>query len=367
MRLRYVSDAEPGYVRRRCGNGFAYFDSRGRRLRDARTLARIRALAIPPAYADVWICRSADGHLQATGRDRRGRKQYRYHAAWRVARDGNKFERTIAFAEALPALRRRIARDLRERGVHRDKVLATILRLLDRTQARVGNEEYARANGSFGLSTLRNRHARVRGDEVRLVFRGKSGRRHEVALSDARVAAVVRRCRDLPGQRLFQYLDGGRLHHVTSTDVNAYLRDAAHGDFTAKDFRTWSATLIVARELLAEDAAEPRSARLKAAVGAAAAALGNTPAVCQRAYVHPAVLEAVDGAAARRLRGIRERTPRGRAGIDRDERAVLRYLRAMRRRRDFVRGGRTFAPRRKLSAPFASATRMCAGPGASPV
>lgn len=332
MRLRYVSDAEPGYTRRRHGKGFAYVDARGRPLRDAGMLARIRALAIPPAYTDVWICRSADGHLQATGRDERGRKQYRYHPAWRTTRDATKFARTIAFAEALPALRRRIARDVSERGMHRAKVLATILRLLDRTQARVGNEEYARANGSFGLSTLRNRHARVQGDEVRLVFRGKSGRRHEVALSDARVAAVVRRCRDLPGQHLFQYVDGGRVRRITSTDVNAYLREVVRGDFTAKDFRTWSATVVVARELLAESAGGRQAARLKGAVEAAAEALGNTPAVCQRAYVHPAMLEAAGGLAARRLQAIHQRTPRGRAGLDRSERTVLRFLRAEHRR-----------------------------------
>lgn len=331
MRLRYVSDAEPGYTRRRCGRGFAYFDSRGRPLRDARALARIRALAIPPAYTDVWICRSADGHLQATARDARGRKQYRYHAAWRATRDDTKFARTLEFAAALPALRRRIARDLRERGVSREKVLATVLRLLDRTRVRVGNEEYARTNGSFGLSTLRSRHVRVRGDEVRLVFRGKSGRRHQVALSDARVAAVVRRCRDLPGQHLFQYLDEGRVHRITSTDVNAYLREVTRGDFTAKDFRTWSATVVVARHLLAATMIRP--AVLRGAIEAAAAALGNTPAICQRSYVHPALLEAATGAPAQRLRAIHERTPRGRAGLDRSERTVLRFLREARRRR----------------------------------
>lgn len=301
-RLRYVSDAEPGYTRLRRGKGFAYLDNRGRPLRDSRTLARICALAIPPAYTDVWICRSADGHLQATGRDERGRKQYRYHAAWREARDSTKFARTIAFAEALPALRRRIARDLRTRGVGREKVLATIFRLLDRTQLRIGNEGYAKANHSFGLSTLRTRHARVRGDEVRFVFRGKSGHRHDVSLSDARVTAVVRRCRDLPGQHLFQFVDGMHVRRITSTDINAYVRETMRGDFTAKDFRTWSATVIVGRELLTDASVDLRSTVLKAAIEAAAGALRNTPAVCQRAYVHPAILEAVDGVAAERLR-----------------------------------------------------------------
>lgn len=332
MRLRYVSDAEPGYTRRRSGKGFVYLDRRGQRLHDARILARIRALAIPPAYTDVWICRSADGHLQATGRDARGRKQYRYHPAWREARDGTKFARTIEFAQALPSLRRRIGRDLRERGMHRDKVLAAILRLLDRTQIRVGNEEYARSNGSYGLSTLRNRHVRVLGDEVRFVFHGKSGRRHDVAVSDARVAAVVRRCRDLPGQHLFQYADGTRVRRITSTDVNAYLREVLHGDFTAKDFRTWSATVVVARELLTQPA--DAAPALKRVIEAAAEALGNTPAVCRRAYVHPALLQAAeDAAAAQRLRDVFERTPRGRGGLDRVERTVLRFLRRQAGRR----------------------------------
>lgn len=333
MRLRYVSDAESGHTRRRCGNGFAYFDWRGRRLRDAHTLARIRALAIPPAYTDVWICRSADGHLQATARDARGRKQYRYHPAWRKARDSTKFARTIEFAEALPALRRRIGRDLRERGMHRDKVLAAILRLLDRTQIRVGNEEYAQSNGSYGLSTLRNRHVHVLGDEVRFVFRGKSGRRHDVAVTDARVARVVRRCRDLPGQHLFQYADGARVHRITSTDVNAYLHDVLHADFTAKDFRTWSASVVVARELLAL-VPERGTRTLKSVIEAAAEALGNTPAVCRRAYVHPALLQAAeDAAVARRLCDAFERTPRGRSGLDRMERTVLRFLRGQTKRR----------------------------------
>lgn len=333
MRLRYVSDAEPGYARRRSGKGFVYLDRNGRRLRDERTLARIRSLAIPPAYTDVWICRSADGHLQATGRDVRGRKQYRYHPAWREARDSTKFARTIEFAQALPALRRRIGRDLRQRGMQRDKVLAAILRLLDRTQIRVGNEEYARSNGSYGLSTLRNRHVRVLGDEVRFVFHGKSGRRHDVAVSDARVAAVVRRCRDLPGQHLFQYADGTRGRRITSTDVNAYLRDVLHGDFTAKDFRTWSATVVVARELLTQPAGHA-APTLKSVVEAAAEALGNTPAVCRRAYVHPALLKAAeDTAAAQRLHDVFERTPRGRGGLDRVERTVLRFLRRQAGRR----------------------------------
>jgi len=327
MRLRYASDVEPGYVRRRRGRGFAYFDDRGRPVRDERTLARIRALAIPPAYTDVWICRAANGHLQATARDDRGRKQYRYHEAWRRTRDENKFSRTIVFAESLPQLRSRVGQDLREKGMRRDKVVAAVVRLLDRTRIRVGNEEYARANGSYGLSTLRNRHVHVRGDEVRFVFCGKSGQRHEVAISDKRIAAVVRRCRDLPGQHLFQYLDGPRVHAISSADTNAYLRRYMHGHFTAKDFRTWAATVVAAEAILA-GRANP-AVVIKDVLAVAAAELGNTPAVCRRSYIHPAVLLAATEASARqRLFAIHEKTRRGRRGLDRLELAVLRYLRS---------------------------------------
>jgi DNA topoisomerase-1 len=330
--LRYVCDSEPGYRRRRVGSGFAYFDARGRRVRDERELARIRALAIPPAYTDVWICRRANGHLQATARDARGRKQYRYHEAWRRTRDANKFARTVGFAEALPPLRRHVARDLRERGMRREKVAAAVIRLLDRTQIRVGNEEYARANGSYGLSTLRTRHVRVRGDEIRFAFRGKSRQRHEASLSDARVAAVVRRCRDLPGQHLFQYVDGSRVRAISSTDVNAYLGRVMRGDFTAKDFRTWAATVAAAEAFLA-DADSPGPDMSKRIIAAAAAELGNTPAVCRRSYIHPLVLlAATDAAQASRLRAIHERTHRGKSGLDRLERTVLRYLRPPGRR-----------------------------------
>ena len=325
-RLRYVTDAEPGLTRRRNGRGFAYFDARGRQVRSARVLQRIRALAIPPAYRDVWICVSPDGHIQATGRDARGRKQYRYHAAWRTQRDRSKFERTIAFGERLPSLRRRIRRDLRERGVTRQRVLAALLRLLDRTRIRVGNEEYARSNHSFGLSTLRTRHVSVRGAAIRFAFRGKSGRMHEVEVEDPRVARTLRRCRELPGQLLFQYLDGGEPRKLTSSDINDYLRDAMGEEFTAKDFRTWSASVIVARELFDPAPATPPS--LREAIRVAADELGNTPAVCQRSYVHPDVLEAAaEPLANQRIRALFSRTTRARDGLDRHERALLRYLR----------------------------------------
>lgn len=326
-RLRYVTDTEPGLARRRNGRGFAYFDARGRRIRSERVLQRIRGLAIPPAYDDVWICATPDGHLQATGRDARGRKQYRYHAAWRTQRDRSKFERTIAFGERLPSLRRRIRRDLRERGVTRQRVLAALLRLLDRTRIRVGNEEYARSNRSFGLSTLRTRHVSVRGDAIRFAFRGKSGRMHEVEVEDPRVARTLRRCRELPGQLLFQYVDRGKPHKLTSSDINDYLRDAMGEEFTAKDFRTWSASVIVARELFDPAIGTPPSPR--EAIRIAADELGNTPAVCQRAYVHPAVLEAAaEPLANQRVRALFARTTRARDGLDRHELALLRYLRS---------------------------------------
>ena len=325
-RLRYVTDAEPGLTRRRNGRGFAYFDARGRRVRSERVLQRIRALAIPPAYTDIWICASPDGHLQATGRDARGREQYRCHAAWRTQRDRSKFERTVAFGERLPSLRRRIRRDLRERGVTRQRVLAALLRLLDRTRIRVGNEEYARSNRSFGLSTLRTRHVRVRGDAIRFAFRGKSGRMHEVEVEDPRVARTLRRCRELPGQLLFQYVDGGKPRKLTSSDINDYLRDAMGEEFTAKDFRTWSASVIVAGALFdrtPEIAPSPREA-----IRIAADELGNTPAVCQRSYVHPAVLDAAaEPLANKRIRTMFARTTRARDGLSRHERALLRYLR----------------------------------------
>ena len=327
-RLSYVSDTEPGYTRQRRGKRFVYLDRRGRAIRDDRVLARIRSLAIPPAYTDVWICRSPHGHVQATARDARGRKQYRYHPDWKAWRDATKFERTLEFARALPKLRGRIALDLRRKGLARERVLATLLRLLDRTHVRIGNEEYARSNRSYGLSTLRDRHARVRGDEVLLHFRGKSGKVHQVALTDARVARVVRRCEDLPGQHLFQYRDEeGALHRVGSADVNDYLREIAGNGFTAKDFRTWAATVSVAGSLIAHGKAS--EAMLRAAIERAATELGNTPAVCRRAYVHPAIMQAyASPEQAGRLRAAFERAAnqRGR-GLSQIEKAVLIYLR----------------------------------------
>ena len=292
--LRYATDARPGILRRRSGRGFSYREADGGTIRDREILARIRALAIPPAWTDVWICPWPNGHIQATGRDAKGRKQYRYHARWHDRRGVDKFERMLAFADALPRIRERCEADLRRPGLPREKVLATVVRLLELTLIRVGNDEYARQNRSFGLTTLRDRHARIDGSAVRFRFRGKAGRVHEVDLRDRRLAGVIRRCQELPGQELFQYVDeAGDVRDVTSDDVNAYLRDAAEGSYTAKDFRTWAGTVLAYRALRA---LEPgRSATKRAVVEAVrltADRLGNTPAVARGSYVHPAVLEA---------------------------------------------------------------------------
>ena len=298
--LRYVTDATPGISRRRSGRGFVYLDPRGKRLTNPARLAWIRALAIPPAWTDVWICSARNGHLQATGRDARGRKQYRYHPGWRGQRDDVKYERMIAFGTALPRIRRRVTRDLRRPGLPRERVLAAIVRLLEKTGARIGNEEYARDNRSFGLTTLRDRHARVGSDRIRFRFRGKGGRAAEVELSDARLARIVRRCQDLPGQELFVYLDeDGEVRSIGSHDVNDYLREISGHDFTAKDFRTWAATVLAALALAREErGGKPSVAkrRVVRAIARVSAWLGNTPAVSRKAYIHPSVIEAyLDG------------------------------------------------------------------------
>jgi DNA topoisomerase-1 len=298
--LRYSADDQPGIRRRRAGRGFSYLDADGRRVTDPTTLARIRSLAIPPAWTDVWICPSPIGHVQATGRDARGRKQHRYHPRWHEKRDESKFDRMIAFAGALAQIRERCDADLAKPGLPREKVLATVVRLLELTLIRVGNDEYARLNRSFGLTTLRDRHARISGSQVRFRFRGKGGREHEVGVRDRRLATVIKRCQELPGQELFQYVDeDGEVRDVTSDDVNEYLREVAGGDFTAKDFRTWAGTVLAYRALRALQPADSPTAAKKnvvAAIRETAGRLGNTPAVARRSYVHPAVLEAyMDG------------------------------------------------------------------------
>jgi DNA topoisomerase IB len=297
--LRYVSDAEPGIRRERVGERFRYRRPGGRVIRDKAEIDRLARLAVPPAYEDVWICADTCGHLQATGRDARGRKQYRYHPAWREARDGAKFVRMIEFAASLPRLRRRLRRDLARPGLPREKVLAVVVSLLDATRVRIGNVEYARDNDSYGLTTLRNRHARfVRDRRLELRFRGKGGAEHQVTVDDARLVRIVRSCHQLPGKRLFQYVDdAGERHPVDSGMVNAYLKDAMGADFTAKDFRTWGATLRAAAILHATPHPEPASkTAMKACVVAAikqvAADLRNTPAVCRKSYINPVVLSA---------------------------------------------------------------------------
>jgi DNA topoisomerase I len=294
--LSYVNPDDPGISRVGGRRGIEYRGPDGSPIEDEATLERIRKLAIPPAWTEVWICPNPVGHIQAVGRDQRGRKQYRYHADWREVRDAAKFDRVAAFGRALPKLRRRIERDLRRPGLPREKVLAAVVRLLEITLIRVGNPEYARANKSFGLTTMRDRHVKVRGAEAIFEFRGKSGKPHRTGFRDRRLARVVAACQDVPGQRLFQYLDGeGVRHAVGSADVNAYLREAMGEDFSAKDFRTWAGTLAAARALLLTEPAETEAqakARVATCVKAVAGLLGNTPAVCRACYIHPEVIDA---------------------------------------------------------------------------
>jgi len=309
--LRHVTDSTGGIARHPARDGFRYRDAQGRLIRDRAVLARIRALAIPPAWREVWICPAEDGHLQATGRDARGRKQYRYHARWREIRDETKYGRMAAFARALPRIRRRVQRDLGRPGLPREKVLATVVRLLESTFIRVGNDEYARQNASFGLTTLRTRQVRVRGARLHFRFRGKSGVQHRIELADARLAAIVRRMRDLPGEELFQYVDeAGESRTIESDDVNRYLKECAGDEFTSKDFRTWAGTLLAARALRRQPARNAGEAkrRIVEAVAEVARQLGNTAAVCRKCYVHPAVVEAyADGTLGAALKNRPER------------------------------------------------------------
>ena len=299
VRLRLWTDARAGLIRERHGASFRYRDDAKRIVREATTLARIRALVIPPAWEAVWICPDPQGHLQATGRDARGRKQYKYHPAYRTRREGSKYDRVAAFGRALSRIRARVEADLAGRGLTRDKVLAAVVKLLDHTHLRVGNAEYVKANKSFGLSTLLDRHVTFTGRSMRIKFRGKSGVRHERVISDARLARIVRQCRDLPGQELFQYRDGvGRPHPIGSAEVNAYIRRAAGAEFTAKDFRTWAGTVRAVSELAPQKPPATKTATERAIVAAVrvvAKELGNTPAVCRKSYIHPAVFTAFAG------------------------------------------------------------------------
>jgi DNA topoisomerase I len=293
--LRYVTDATPGITRKRRGKNFQYFDPDGKAIRDKETLARIKSLVIPPAWNEVWICTRANGHLQATGRDIKGRKQNRYHPRWREARDETKYERMKLFGETLPLIRERVEKDLGLPGLPREKILATIVRLLELTFIRVGNVEYAKENQSYGLTTLRNKHVDVEGSTVRFNFKGKSGKHHSIDLSDRRLARIVKRCMDLPGYELFQYLDDeGAAHTVDSSDVNEYLRTITEQPFTAKDFRTWAGTVLACLALREFEAFESETQAKKnvvAAIKNVSQQLGNTPAVCRKCYVHPTVLE----------------------------------------------------------------------------
>jgi DNA topoisomerase-1 len=330
--LRYVTDEQPGIRRERCGRGFRYRTTEGRLVRARHTLKRIGSLVIPPAWQEVWICPIDHGHLQATGRDERGRKQHLYHPRWRKTRDQTKYDRLIEFARALPAIRKQLKRDLAREKLCREKVLAAVVRLLEVSLIRIGNDEYARDNKSYGLTTMKNRHATVRGARIKFQFRGKSGKEHIVEIEDRRIARIVRACQDLPGQELFQYVDvAGQKRDVGSGDVNDYLRELTGRDFTAKDFRTWAGTVSVACELQhlgpAELEAEARK-NIVAAINTTAQSLGNTPAVCRKSYIHPAIIAAyLDGSLVSQLNEWQSRTSSNSSSRLRPkEAAVLRFL-----------------------------------------
>jgi len=331
--LRYVTDTRPGIRRKRAGKGFTYLNVDGTRLLDPRELQRIKSLGIPPAWIKVWICPLPHGHLQATGYDAKGRKQYRYHPRWRDVRDETKYGRMLAFGEAFPLIRQQVEHDMALPGLPRAKVLATVLQLLETTLVRVGNEEYARANRSFGLTTLRDRHVAIAGATLRFHFRGKSGREHTVEVNDRRLALIVKRCQEIPGQELFQYRDDeGQRRTIDSADVNAYLRQVTGQDFTSKDFRTWSGTVLAVRALqtcgVGESTAQAKKA-VAEAIKAVAAQLGNTPAICRKCYVHPVVIEAYrEGSLLEMLQRLGEADPAGPVqGLSAEEGRVLAFLR----------------------------------------
>jgi DNA topoisomerase-1 len=305
--LRHVSDESPGITRKQRGSSFAFYDTDGKLIRDATELRRIRSLAIPPAWKNVWICPRANGHLQATGIDAKGRKQYKYHPTWRAVRDEVKFEKLLSFAEALPKIRGQVDEDMRRPNLTREKVLATVVRLLEVSLIRIGNEEYAKENKSFGLTTMRNRHVEVDGSTLRFQFRGKSAKRHMVELSDRRLATIVRKCQDLPGQQLFEYLDPtGKAVPIASEDVNDYLQTISGQPFTAKDFRTWAGTILAAIALGKMEEVDSQVMAKKnvvTAIEAVAGMLGNTAAICRKCYIHPAITASyLDGTLAGTLR-----------------------------------------------------------------
>ncbi|MEJ8840194.1 DNA topoisomerase IB [Ramlibacter sp. AN1133] len=329
--LVYVSDEERGIRRERKGDGFVYYRPNGEPLKDEATLERIRKLAIPPAYTDVWICPKANGHLQATGRDARGRKQYRYHPQFREVRESTKYGHMLEFAKALPAVRAKLAQHMALRGLPREKVLATVVHLLETTLIRVGNDDYARENKSYGLTTLRNPHVKVDGSELRFQFKGKSGKTWRLQVKDRRIARIVRACQDLPGQRLFQYQDGDELREVTSADVNAYLKEITGRDITAKDFRTWAGTVMAAlalQEFQAFDSQSTQKRNIRQAIERVAARLGNTPTICRKCYVHPEVLNAyVEGSLLLQVKGqVEQELREDLATLKPEEAAVLAML-----------------------------------------
>lgn len=330
--LRYVHDDDPGFSRRRAGKGFAYRDANGKAIKDRRHIRRIKSLAIPPAWTDVWICPTANGHIQATGRDARGRKQYRYHPQWREARDETKYHRMLEFGRLLPQIRRQVDSDLSRRGLPREKVLATVVRLLEESLIRVGNEEYAKENRTFGLTTLQDEHVDVASTKMVFHFRGKTGKQMELTVRDRRIAKIVKSCQDLPGQELFQFLDDdGEQHAIHSQDVNEYLRGICGSEFSAKDFRTWAGTVLAAFALQEFEAVDSKTAakrNVTRAIERVAARLGNTTAICRKCYVHPEVVNAyMEGSLAEVLKqkvekNLTEELDR----LDGGEAAVLAFL-----------------------------------------
>jgi DNA topoisomerase I len=332
--LTSVSDERPGLRRRKAGKGFCYVGADGGKVRDAALLKRIKSLAVPPAWTDVWICPKANGHIQATGRDARGRKQYRYHARFREVREGTKYQHMLAFAESLPAIRKKVSDHLALRGLPREKVLATVVQLLEATLIRVGSDEYARQNKSYGLTTLKTRHVEVNGSELRFNFKGKSGKVWRLGIRDRRIAKVIRACQDLPGQELFQYVDeSGETRDVTSSDVNAYLREISGEDITAKDFRTWHGTVLAAmalQEFEKFDSQAGAKKNIKEAIHRVAARLGNTPTICRKCYIHPEILTTyIEGSLLLEVKKkveseLREDLP----GLKPEEAAVLTLLQA---------------------------------------
>jgi DNA topoisomerase-1 len=367
--LRYVTDSVPGIRRIAAGKKFAYVGPNGRRIRDAETLTRIRSLVVPPAWTNVWICPLEHGHIQVTARDARGRKQYRYHARWRKVRDETKYEKLAAFGRALPLIRRKVHADLSRNGLPREKVLGAVVRLLESTFIRVGNEKYARDNGSFGLTTLRGQHVQIKGERIKFRFRGKSGKHHEIELDDRRIAAIIRRCRELPGYELFQYLDeNGEPRVLDSGDVNEYLRALTGEDYTAKDFRTWAGTVLATlalQEFERFDSATQAKRNVVRAIERVASRLGNTPSICRKCYIHPRVIDSyLDGTMVRALKRRAEKTLREDLyALKPQEAAVLGLLQQRLQREPVAKPQRS--ERKKANAKRSSASKKRAGTAAS--